>query len=65
MSVFENLKDDAERYAQQHPQQVKEGEQAVEKELGIQKQAEAQQDQTGQDTASSGDPEQNPAGQGQ
>jgi hypothetical protein len=31
-SEFDKLKDEAEKEAQQHPQQVKEGEQAAEKE---------------------------------
>ena len=52
MSDFDKLKDDAEHEAQQHPQQVKEGEQAaekdVEKELGLQQPGQAQQDQAGQ-----------------
>jgi hypothetical protein len=43
MSEFDNLKDKAEQYAQQHPEQVKEGEEAVERKLGI-----GEQDQTGQ-----------------
>jgi hypothetical protein len=34
MTEFDKLKDDAEQYAQQHPEQVKEGEQAVERKLG-------------------------------
>jgi hypothetical protein len=32
MSDFENMKDEAEKLAQQHPDQVKEGEQFAEKE---------------------------------
>jgi hypothetical protein len=35
MSEFDKLKDDAERYAQQHPEQVQKGEQAVDEKLGI------------------------------
>ena len=35
MSEFGNLKDKAEQYAQQHPEQVKKGEEAVENQLGI------------------------------
>jgi hypothetical protein len=35
MSEFDKLKDDAEQYAQQHPQQVQEGEQDVEKKFGL------------------------------
>ena len=43
MSEFDNLKNEAEQYAQQHPQQVKEGEDAVEKKFGM-----GQQDQSSQ-----------------
>ncbi|MEP7022388.1 MAG: hypothetical protein ABJB47_00950 [Actinomycetota bacterium] len=43
MSEFDKLKDDAEQYAQQHPDQVKEGEQAVGKRLGLGGQDDAQQ----------------------
>ena len=43
MSEFDNLKDDAEQYAQQHPQQIREGEDAAEKKFGI-----GQQDQGNQ-----------------
>ena len=35
MSEFDNLKNEAEQLAQQHPQQVKEGEDAVEKKFGM------------------------------
>lgn len=35
MSEFENLKDKAEDYAQQHPEQVRKGEQTVEDRLGM------------------------------
>jgi hypothetical protein len=41
VSEFDNLKNDAEQYAQQHPQQIREGEDAAEKKFGI-----GQQDQT-------------------
>ena len=44
MSEFDKLKDEAEQYGQQHPQQVQEGEQDVEKRFGIG----GQQDQGGQ-----------------
>ena len=43
MSEFDNLKNDAEQYAQQHPDQIKEGEDAAEKKFGL-----GQQDQSGQ-----------------
>jgi hypothetical protein len=58
MSEFDKLKDDAEQYGQQHPQQVQEGERDVEKKFGIgggqpgQNQSQSQsgqQDQYGQD----------------
>ncbi len=43
-SEFDSLKDDAEHLAQQHPDQVHEGEQKAEQELGIgQGQSSAQQ----------------------
>jgi hypothetical protein len=62
MSEFDKLKDDAEREAQQHPQQVKEGEQAIEKKLGSRQQGQAQQDQANTDSGEHG---QDSAGQGQ
>ena len=43
MSEFDNLKNEAEQFAQQDPQQVKEGEDAAEKKFGM-----GQQDQSGQ-----------------
>ena len=43
MSEFDNLKNEAEQLAQQHPEQIKEGEDAVEKKFGL-----GQQDQSGQ-----------------
>ena len=55
MSEFDNLKNEAEQYAQQHPQQIKEGEDAVEKKFGM-----GQQDQYGQ-----GQQDQGNYGQGQ
>lgn len=69
MSDFDKLKDDAEHEAQQHPQQVKEGEQYaekdVEKEFGLHQPGQAQQDQAGQNAGNSGEHEQNSGGQGQ
>jgi hypothetical protein len=55
---FDKLKDDAEQYAQQHPEQVKEGEQAAEKELGIH----GQPAQAGHDTDSGNGTDQDSAG---
>ncbi len=40
MSEFDKLKDEAEKEAKEHPQQVSEGEQAVEKKLGMNSEAE-------------------------
>lgn len=54
MSEFDKLKDDAEKYAQDHPDQVQKGERAVEKKLGLPGQenpGSGQQDQSGQDQA--------------
>lgn len=45
MADFDKLKDEAEKEAQQHPQQVKEGEQAAEKDLGLQQDGQSQQHQ--------------------
>jgi hypothetical protein len=63
MSEFDKLKQEAEREAQQHPQQVKEAEQAVEKKLGFQQQGQGQARQD-QDNTGSGEPGQDAAGQG-
>jgi hypothetical protein len=51
VSEFDNLKDKAEDYAQQHPEQVQKGEDAVERKLGLgeQDQAGPGQDNQGQD----------------
>ena len=51
MSEFDNVKDKAEQYAQQHPDQVEKGEDAIEQKLGIrdQDQAGQGQDNQGQD----------------
>jgi len=46
MSEFDKLKDDAEQVEQQHPEQVQEGEQDVEKKFGL---GGGHQDQSGQD----------------
>jgi hypothetical protein len=35
MSEFDKLKDDAEQYGKDHPEQVEKGEQAAEKKLGL------------------------------
>ena len=64
MSEFDNLKNEAEQFAQQHPQQVKEGEDAAEKKFGM-----GQQDQSGQggpqDQYGQGQQDQGNYGQGQ
>jgi hypothetical protein len=57
VSEFDKLKDDAEQYAQQHPQQVKEGEEKAEQALGIQQQDQGQQ-QGGGGAAGDGEPDQ-------
>jgi hypothetical protein len=44
LSEFDKMKDEAEKEAKEHPQQVKEGEQAAEKKLGLN----SQDDQTSQ-----------------
>jgi hypothetical protein len=44
LSEFDKVKDEAEKEAKEHPQQVSEGEQAVEKKLGMNSEA----DQTSQ-----------------
>ncbi|MGH3150296.1 MAG: hypothetical protein ACRDOB_06155 [Streptosporangiaceae bacterium] len=40
MSDFGKVKDDAEQYAKEHPEQVDKGEQAIEKKLGMNSQSE-------------------------
>jgi hypothetical protein len=45
MSEFDQLKNDVEKEAKEHPQQVKEGEQAVEKKLGLSQQDQSRQGQ--------------------
>lgn len=57
MSEFDNLKDKAEQYAQQHPEQVKKGEEAVEDKLGIGQQDQAGPGQEGQGNQGQGDPQ--------
>ena len=55
MSEFDKLKDDAEKYAQDHPDQVQKGEEAAEQKLGLPGQENSgsgQQDQSGQDQSS-------------
>lgn len=57
MSEFDKLKDDAEKYTQDHPDQVQKGEDAVEKKLGLPGQEDSgsgQQDQPGQDQPGQG-----------
>ncbi len=48
MSEFDKLKDDAEKYAQDHPEQVQKGEQAVEEKLGLPGQENSGSGQQGQ-----------------
>ena len=60
MSEFDNLKNEAEQYAQQHPEQIKEGEETVEKKFGI-----GQQGPQGQGQDRSGQDQGQGQGQGQ
>ncbi len=64
MSEFDKLKDDAEQYAQKHPEQVEKGEEAVEKKLGLPGQDQQGQDQQGQDQQGQDQQGQNQQGQG-
>jgi len=48
VSEFDNVKDKAEQYAQQHPDQVEKGEDAIEQKLGIGEQHQAGQGQDNQ-----------------
>jgi hypothetical protein len=45
MSEFDNMKDKAEQYAQQHPEQIKKGEEAAERKFGLGQQEPEPQDQ--------------------
>jgi hypothetical protein len=58
VSEFDNLKDKAEQYAQQHPDQVEKGEDAVERKLGIGEQDQAGQGQDNQGQDQQGDDQQ-------
>lgn len=58
VSEFDKLKDDAEQYAKEHPEQVKKGEQAIEEKLGMDTQ-EGETSQQDQNT-----PPQDPGQQG-
>jgi hypothetical protein len=60
VSEFDNLKNEGEQMAQQHPDQVKEGEDAVEKKFGM-----GQQDQSGQGQQDQGQQDQGQQDQGQ
>jgi hypothetical protein len=54
MSDFDKLKDEAEKEIKEHPEQVREGEQAAEKKIGVlgKDNEEARQDQGGQSPGS-------------
>jgi hypothetical protein len=76
MSEFDKLKDDAEQYAKDHPEQVQNAEQDAEKKLGLPEQGgsdqPAQGNQPGQDAQGQGQGQpgqdgggQDSAGQGQ
>ena len=57
MSEFDKLKDDAAKYAQQHPEQVEKGEEAVERKLGLPEQGGP--DQSGPGPGTGGEDQQN------
>jgi hypothetical protein len=59
VSEFDNLKDKAEQYAQQHPDQVEKGEDALEQKLGI---GEQDQPGQGQDNRGQGGPQDHEGG---
>jgi hypothetical protein len=66
MSEFDKLKGDAEKYAQDHPEQVQKGEEAAEKKLGLPGQensGSSQQDQSSQDQSGQDQSGQDQAGQ--
>jgi hypothetical protein len=67
MSEFDKLKDDAEQYAKDHPEQVQNAEQDAEKKLGLPDQGgsdpPAQGNQPGQDAPGQGQPDQDGGGQ--
>jgi hypothetical protein len=70
MSDFDKLKDEAEKEALQHPQRVEQGEQDVEKDLGLPRQSQQGQSQQGQSqqrpgSARGGDQGQDSDGQSQ
>ncbi|MCW2906619.1 MAG: hypothetical protein JWL68_1408 [Actinomycetia bacterium] len=80
MSEFDKLKNDAEQYAKDHPEQVQKAEQAAENKLGLpgqggdqpgqdaqgqDAQGQAQQNQGGADQGGQGPSGQDPSGQGQ
>jgi hypothetical protein len=70
MSELGKLEHEGEDYAQQHPEQVKEGESAVEKKLGLDQQNNGQQnngqqDGNRQDNAQPDDSQPGGAGDGQ
>jgi hypothetical protein len=66
MSEFDKLKDDAEQYAKDHPEQVQNAEQDAEKKLGLPEQGgsgKAQGNQPGQDAQGQAQPDQDGGGQ--
>jgi hypothetical protein len=65
MSEFDKLKDEGEQYAKDHPEQVKKGEQAAEKKLGLPGEGGNQTGQGGRDEAQQGQGQQDQAQQGQ
>ncbi len=75
MSEFDKLKNDAEQYGKDHPEQVQKAEQAAENKLGLpgqggnqpgqDAQGQAQQNQGGADQGSQDSSSQDSSGQGQ
>lgn len=67
MSEFDKLKDDAEQYAKDHPEQIQKAEQDAEKKIGLPEQGgsdqPAQGNQPGQDAQRQAQPDQDGGGQ--
>ena len=65
MSEFDNLKNDAEKYAQDHPDQVQKGEQEAEQKLGLPDQGQSGSGQSGSGQSGSGQSGSGQSGSGQ
>jgi hypothetical protein len=55
MPDFDKLKDEGEKYAKDHPEQVKKGEDEVESKLGLGQQDQSQPDDAHQDSPDTAD----------